>query len=144
MQKAKKKIIMVFGTFDILHPGHINFFEQARKLVKEPFLIVSVARDFNVKKIKNNTPLNKEGKRLEQVSLCSMVDKAVLGGKSNYLKHILKENPDIIALGYDQSAYVNKLKTDIRTNSLKIKIRRLQSHKPHLYKTSLHKKMGGF
>ena len=45
--------IMAFGTFDILHAGHLNFFKQARKLSKYPFLIVSVARDVNVKKIKN-------------------------------------------------------------------------------------------
>ena len=41
---------MVFGTFDILHQGHLDFFKQARKLVANPFLVVSVARDVNVKK----------------------------------------------------------------------------------------------
>ena len=28
---------MVFGTFDFLHKGHLNFFKQARKLSAHPF-----------------------------------------------------------------------------------------------------------
>ena len=39
---------MVFGTFDGLHKGHINFFQQAVKLAKNSYLIVSIARDKNV------------------------------------------------------------------------------------------------
>jgi len=27
------KKVLVFGTFDGLHPGHINFFEQAKSWV---------------------------------------------------------------------------------------------------------------
>ena len=47
-----KTRIMVFGTFDGIHRGHLHFFKQARGLVKNPYLIVSVARDVNVKRIK--------------------------------------------------------------------------------------------
>ena len=49
--------IMVFGTFDGVHKGHINFFKQARVLSKNPYLIVSIARDKNVKKIKGKISL---------------------------------------------------------------------------------------
>ena len=41
---------MVFGTFDGLHKGHLNFFKQAKKLAQKSFLIVSIARDLNVLK----------------------------------------------------------------------------------------------
>src|SRR5882724_4489406 len=101
--------IMVFGTFDILHEGHLNFFKQARKLVKNPYLIVSIARDVNVKKIKLKKTSHSEKQRLSFVKKSDLVDKAVLGGKTNYLKHIIKEKPNIIALGYDQVAYVDVL-----------------------------------
>ena len=55
MQKTR---IMVFGTFDGVHMGHLDFLKQARKLARESFLIVSVAREKNVFRIKNKKPLS--------------------------------------------------------------------------------------
>ncbi len=141
MKPAVKKSglvkIMVFGTFDIVHKGHEHFFMQARALSPNPFLIVSLARDVNVAKIKGKKPKNTEMKRQKQLELITFVDKVVLGGVRKYLPHILKENPAIIALGYDQTAYVNTLKEDLKRAGQKTKIVRLKPYKPHLYKTSL-------
>jgi len=128
---------MVFGTFDILHKGHLDFFKQARKLAKNPYLIVSIARDINVRKIKSRAPRNNEKKRLLKVRQSDLVDKAVLGGVKSYIGHILKEEPSIIALGYDQSAYTTGLKQLLGKKGLKVIIKRLKSYKPHLYKSSL-------
>jgi cytidyltransferase-like protein len=141
MNGAKgKTIIMAFGTFDFLHQGHLHFFKQARSLAKNPFLVVSVARGLNVKKIKGKSPLLSEKKRAQGVKNSGLVDKVVLGGKSNYLAHILKEKPAIIALGYDQSAYTKNLKQNLAAKGLQVSIKRLKSHKPHLYKSSILKK----
>lgn len=129
--------IMVFGTFDYLHQGHLNFFKQAKKLSKNSFLIVSVARDINVKKIKKRQTVHNERVRLKNIKALKIVDNAVLGGKKNYLNHIIKEAPDIIALGYDQIAYVQALKNDIKRKNLKIKIKRLKAYYPKKYKSSL-------
>jgi FAD synthetase len=128
---------MVFGTFDVLHKGHLNFFKQARGLSKKPFLIASLARDVNVYKIKNKKPVNSEIKRLTAVKNSRLVDRAVLGAKGNYLGHVLKEKPDIIALGYDQIAYVDSLKRDIQEQKLKISVKRLKAYYPKKYKSSL-------
>ena len=52
MFMAKKRTkIMIFGTFDGLHKGHLNFFKQAKNFIQNSFLIVSIARDKNVYKI---------------------------------------------------------------------------------------------
>lgn len=126
---------MVFGTFDLIHPGHIDFFKQARRLAKNVFLIVSVARDVNVSKIKLHNPRQSEYKRAKALKKIWLVDKVVLGGKKDYLPHILKERPDIIALGYDQKAYTQNLKKKLESNGLKIIVRRLKSFKPKLYKS---------
>lgn len=134
--KEKTKI-MIFGTFDIVHRGHLNFFKQARELAKHAFLVVSIARDKNVKKIKSKKPKNSEKQRLKQVAESKSVDKAVLGGVNKYLSHIVKESPDIIALGYDQTAYVKTLKKDLKSAGLKTKVVRLNPYKEHIYKTSL-------
>ncbi len=129
--------IMLFGTFDLIHPGHLHLFKQARKLAKNPFLIVSIARDSNVKKIKEHLPKNSQSKRQQQISKVPLVDKVVLGGARSHIPHIIKERPDIIALGYDQTAYTKGLCQDLAARGLKVKIIRLKPHKPHIYKTSL-------
>lgn len=104
---------------------------------KNPFLVVSVARGINVKKIKGKRPMFTEKKRLVAIKKCKLVDKAVLGGLKNYLPHILKQAPGIIALGYDQRAYVNKLKDLLKKRGLKVKIVKLKAFYPKIYKSSL-------
>lgn len=136
MQQDKIKI-MVFGTFDGLHRGHIHFFKQARKLTKNSFLIVSIARDKNVIKIKGKAPERSEKDRMGLVKKCKLVDKAVISGIKNHLPHIVKEHPHIIALGYDQKAYVNNLKKDLKNKGILVKIVRLQPYKEKIYKNNL-------
>ena len=118
----KKTKIMVFGTFDGLHKGHLNFLKQARKLARNPSLIVSVARDKNVKRIKGKLPAKNEKKRAILIKKLSgsskLVEKVVLSGVKNHVPHIIREHPDIIALGYDQKAYVQNLKKDLKNKGL--------------------------
>ena len=95
----KKVKIMVFGTFDGIHKGHLNFFKQARNLSKNPFLIVSIARDKNVKRIKGIETILNEKKRLVLVKRIKKVNKVVLSDVRDYLPHIIKTRPEIIALG---------------------------------------------
>lgn len=140
MKIMKKTKIMLFGTFDGLHEGHLNFFKQARELADDVFLIACIARDKNVFKIKNKKTILLENKRKSLVKRCNLIDKVVLGNLDNYLSQILKEKPDIIALGYDQKVFVKELKDYIKKKKLDIKIVRLKSHKPHIYKNSLLRK----
>ena len=137
----KSARIMVFGTFDGLHRGHLDFFKQAKNFTENSFLIVSIARDKNVIKIKGKFPRLSERERLSLVKKCVLVNKVVLAGKEKYLGHILKERPDVIALGYDQKAYVKELKNDFKRKGILIKIIRLKPYKEHIYKNHLiHKK----
>jgi FAD synthetase len=128
---------MVFGTFDMVHPGHRHFLKQARALAKHPYLIVSIARDKNVTRIKGQKPRHSETRRRGFLAPLTEVDKVLLGGVNDHLPHIIKARPDIIALGYDQSAYVGGLKTELTKAGLKTKVVRLRPYKPHLYKTSI-------
>ncbi len=130
---------MLFGTFDYLHPGHIALFKQARKLAKNPYLIVSIARDKNVTKIKGQKAENTEKDRLSLVESCKLVDQVVLGAKDNFFKKILEINPSIIALGYDQKAYVEELKKRLKVQGSQIKVVRLKPYKKSVHKTSFKK-----
>jgi FAD synthetase len=129
--------IMVFGTFDIVHPGHLHFFKQARALAKNPYLVVSIARDINVQRIKGRLPLHNERQRAALVKYSGSADKVVLGDVKGYIRHIIRARPDIIALGYDQqSSYVNSLQEAMIDQGLDIRVLRLKSHKPERFKTS--------
>lgn len=138
MKDMKK--IMVFGTFDGLHKGHLNFFKQARKLSPNPFLIVSIARDKNVFKIKGAYPRLSDKKRVILLRLCPLVDKVILSGIKNHIPHIVKERPDIVALGYDQKAYVKDLKKDLKNKGILVKVVRLKPFKENVYKNHLLRK----
>jgi FAD synthetase len=138
--KNKTTTIMLFGTFDMIHPGHLHMFAQARKLAKkgtEPCLVVSLARDANVKRIKGKAPKLNEKKRLKQMQAIAEVDKAVLGAMKDYISAIIKVNPDVIALGYDQKAYVRGLRQALKAAGISPKIVRLKAHQPRKYKTHL-------
>ncbi len=140
-KKIKPVKIMIFGTFDGIHKGHMNFFKQARDLSKTPYLIVSIARDKNVKKIKGKSPIKNEKEREELVRKIKIVDKVILSGLTNHIPHIVKETPDIIALGYDQVEYIKNLKKDLKEKKLSPKIIRLKPYKEHIYKNTLLKKL---
>jgi FAD synthetase len=138
--KVKRTKIMVFGTFDGIHQGHLSFFKQARALTRNPYLIVSVARNQNVLKIKGKKPFFSEKKRLALIKKNKLADKVVLGGTKNYLPHVIKERPDIIALGYDQRAYVKNLKKDLKNKGILVSIVRLKPYREKTYKNHLLKK----
>lgn len=137
MFNSAKTRILVFGTFDGIHKGHLDFFKQARKQTKNPLLIVSVATDKNVKKIKGHFPLKKQAKRIADLKKLKGVDKVVLGENKNYLRGIKKLKPAIIALGYDQKAYTSNLKTQLKRLGLSVKVVRLLAFKPEKFKSSL-------
>ena len=145
--------IMVFGTFDIIHPGHEDFFAQARALAhstdsmnspqassgqaNEPYLIVSVARDSAAARTRGGAPRHHEAERLAAIAAHPLVDRAVMGDELGYIEHIVSEKPDVIALGYDQKGeYVENLARDLSKTNLRVKLVRLKAFKPELYKTS--------
>ncbi len=140
LKKKKERRIMVFGTFDGLHKGHLNFFKQAKKLAQKSFLIVSIARDLNVFEIKKRFPAFRENERVilvQKLIKSNLVNKVVLSGIKNYLPHIIKEHPDIIALGYDQKAYTKNLQKDLKNKELIVKVVRLKPFRKKIYKNSL-------
>lgn len=135
--RAPETRVMVFGTFDMIHKGHENLFAQARALAPHPYLIVSVARDASVVRIKGHKPHVGEEARRAALASHYLVDNAVLGDAEGYVPHIVAAKPDIIALGYDQEGeYVQKLEADLAAAGLHPRIVRLSAFEPETYKTS--------
>lgn len=126
---ANRKTVLVFGTFDKLHQGHQDFFRQAKEFGSR--LVVVVARDNNVARIKGRRPAEAEKARLGRVKGVSEVDEALLGEPKMSYNIVLRVRPDIIALGYDQAVDMDKLKV-----VFKGKVIRLKPFKPEIYKSS--------
>jgi len=127
------KKVLVFGTFDRLHLGHLNFFKQAKKY---GFLFIVVARDQTVKEIKGRWPRQNEKKRMTAIEKIGLAKKVLLGNLENPYLIIKKIKPNIICLGYDQKSFTKDLPDKIKEFGLKIKIVRLKAYKPNIYKSS--------
>ena len=129
-----RKKVLVSGSFDLIHPGHLNFFKSAKK--HGHHLTIIVARDSIIKQVKGRKPKYNEKQRLKHVKETGFADEVMLGYKRNKMKILEKIKPDIICLGYDQKFFIKELKDYIKDNKLKIKIKRLRAYKPHIYKSS--------
>lgn len=134
--KSKTRLVLVFGTFDLLHPGHRWFLRRAAQLGQA--LTVVVARDVNVRKLKHKTPVQNERIRLAAVRQLKYVTRAVLGQREFNHRYAMvrKIKPQIIALGYDQHTRTTSLKRDLGKIGLAPKIVRLSSFHPRLFKSS--------
>lgn len=121
---------MVFGTFDILHPGHLFLLNEAKKMGDS--LTVIIARDLTVQTVKNITSQNDEQTRLKNLHDLNIADKVILGNPGDKYEVIRNENPDVIALGYDQTAFTE----DLQKQFPDIKIVRLNPYKEDIYKSS--------
>jgi len=135
MSKTKKKLVMVFGTFDYLHAGHENLFKQAKKLGDH--IIAIVGRDKTVQIIKSNAPDHDEKTRVKNLQATKWADHVVLGNQKNKTKVIKEYRPNIIALGYDQFAFTYRLEKLLMDIKLDAEIIRLEAYKPKLYKSSI-------
>ena len=130
------KVVMVFGAFDGLHPGHLDFFRQAKTYGEK--LIVSVGTDKNVKKIKGKKALFSQEERLDMIANCKLVDQVVLGSENNFFEAIASYEPDVICLGYDQWAKEEDVLEELKNVGLsETEVLRLKSYRADIAKSSI-------
>ena len=126
--RSSIKVVMTGGAFDILHVGHLATLEAAKRL--GDVLVVVVARDETVKRMKGREPLNSEQDRLKLVSALRPVDLALLGDLEDPMKTVEHVRPDVIALGYDQKHNERQIEAELRARGLKARVIRLDVHVP--------------
>ena len=136
-----KKKVLVAGTFDIIHPGHIFLFNEAAKIGD---VYVIVATDNNRELYSGERPVIPEQQRLEVVKNIKNVKEARLGRSDNdTLKTVEEINPDLILLGPDQKYDLNTLKEGLKKKGLNhIEVKRIKSYydKYALHSSSLIKR----
>ena len=128
--------VMCFGTFDVLHEGHKYYLNEAKKL--GDWLVVVIALDETVEKIKGRLPRNSQTVRRQNLEALKIADRVVLGNKGDKLKVVRDEKPDILAFGYDQDSFNSFAEDAVKKGLLpEIKVVRIRPHHPDKYKSSL-------
>lgn len=128
------KTALVFGTFDILHPGHLYFLKKAKQ--HGDTLAAVIALDETVKQVKGHAPLNNQKRRMENLMKTGLLDSVVLGNPGDKHKVVEDIKPDVICLGYDQKFFTENLKESLAKRGIKAKIVRIDAYMPERYKSS--------
>ena len=128
------KTVMCFGTFDLLHLGHLHYFQQAKKY--GDYLIVVIARD-KTKQMQKKGIIFSEKERLELVKNLRAVDEAVLGYPDNHFRIIEEKKPDVIFLGYDHKINEKELAMKLKERGLKPEIKRAKPFQLGKHKSTL-------
>ena len=117
------KRVLVGGTFNILHPGHVFFLGKAREYGDH--LTVVVANDKNVLEKKGFLVFSSV-ERKEMVGNLKHVDNVVEGDENDIFRVVEEEKPDVIVLGYDQDFDVKGLERFLKERDLSCKIVRIK------------------
>ena len=95
-----EKIVLTNGCFDILHPGHVRYLQQAKALGDR--LIILVNDDASVSRLKGpERPINRLEVRAEMLSALACVDWVCAFSENSPREHICRILPDILVKGGD-------------------------------------------
>ncbi|MFV1983439.1 MAG: bifunctional D-glycero-beta-D-manno-heptose-7-phosphate kinase/D-glycero-beta-D-manno-heptose 1-phosphate adenylyltransferase HldE [Thiohalomonadales bacterium] len=95
-----EKIVFTNGCFDILHPGHVTYLQQARLLGDR--LVVAVNDDDSVKRLKgDNRPINSVQRRMSVLAALECIDWVIPFSEDTPVEVIKKIKPSIIVKGGD-------------------------------------------
>jgi len=140
IQDSDSKIVLAGGVFDIIHPGHINTLNDAKKL--GDVLVVVVATDKTAIKMKRRKPLHNAKLRQELVSSLTMVDLCIIGDEEDIFKTVDLVKPQIIVLGYDQAHQEKFIIDGCKKKNLDVRVARLESPIPETSSSTIEKEYG--
>ena len=139
--RSKIKVVFVGGVFDLLHPGHIHTLKSAKSY--GDILVVIVATTSTALKLKKNRNIyHDEVQRQELVASLSFVDLSLIGKEGTLYDTVSFVQPDIIALGYDQTHNEKEIQKNCLERGLKLSIVRLSSPIPKIKSTMIKKSLG--
>ncbi len=128
------KKVLVFGSFDRLHPGHLYFLLEAKRYGDELFVVLG--REDTIREVKGKNPKYTEKERKAHLEITGIPDKVILGKKEDKFSVIESVKPDIICLGYDQDSFTKGLEVELKKRKLHPKIIRLNPYKEQIFKSS--------
>ncbi|WP_254767551.1 FAD synthase [Salinilacihabitans rarus] len=120
------RTVIAQGTFDILHPGHVHYLEEAKAMGDE--LVVIVARRSNVDH--KEAPVCPARQRRDVVDALEVVDEAILGHEEDIFVPIEERDPDVIALGHDQHHDDAAIEAELDRRGIDCEVRRASGREP--------------
>ncbi len=100
---ARKTIVFTNGVFDLLHPGHVRYLQQARAL--GDLLIVGLNSDRSVRANKGpERPITPEDERAEVLAALACVDAVTVFDEDTPHDIIAAVQPDVLVKGADWAA----------------------------------------
>ncbi len=103
LRETGGRVVFTNGVFDLLHPGHIRYLQDARRLGDA--LIVAVNSDRSVRVVKGKgRPIVPEAERAEVVAALESVDAVVVFDEDTPLRIVSRLQPDVLVKGADWPA----------------------------------------
>ncbi len=112
------KKVVVWGKFDVLHEGHLEFLRNAKLLGDE--LYVVVIPDYAVKQNSQKMPKRTAIQRKEELMKLYFIKEVYIDSLDDGLLSIIKLKPDIFIFGHDQKTiWEDKLKQYLALKNIK-------------------------
>ena len=95
------RVVFTNGCFDLLHPGHVAYLEEARSLGDA--LLVAVNTDASVRRLGKGglRPVNPEADRARVLAALAAVDRVVLFDEDTPFALLTELQPDVLVKGGD-------------------------------------------
>lgn len=99
-RKSSEKLVFTNGVFDLLHKGHVEYLERARKLGTQ--MVVALNTDAAVKRLKGkDRPINLLADRLEVMAALESVDWVTWFDEDTPILLIRACRPNVLVKGGD-------------------------------------------
>ncbi|MSU75877.1 FAD synthase [Patescibacteria group bacterium] len=120
MSPPSSKTVLASGVFDIVHPGHLHFLSEARKLGDR--LVVVVTSDEQAEREKRK-PRHRATDRVTIIASLAPVDEAFVGAEPyDLVGTVKKADANVIALGYDQKFDEQRLVNELKTAGMNVAV----------------------
>jgi len=123
---AGDRRIVAQGTFDVVHPGHVHYLEEAAAMGEELYVIVSRSSNVDHKP----APICDARQRRDVVAALEAVDEAILGDESDIFVPIEELEPDVIVLGHDQHHERSAIEAELERRGIDCAVRVASGREP--------------
>ncbi len=129
------KTVLIFGSFDGIHPGHEFMMKQARRHGER--VVAALAPDNVIERLKGRMPKYLFEERRDSLAVSGLVDEITTSDKDEGSYRVVgRVQPDVVAFGYDQDALKESFLKFLERTGKQIKVVTLPSFEPEKYKSS--------